>query len=309
MPIHQKAVPGGVLNTFRVAAFVRRNKIDVIHAHSRRANWVAAQVSALTGRPYVTTIHQLMPVHTFSKLFPCLGDASIAIDEAIGDQLRSEFQVPADRIRLIRNGIDVESYVPSLRPTPNVKQILFVGRLSGGRWPVFQFFLDTLKAVSKRLPPAHYKIVGRLPDERRAPLTRELSMFNSAIAPSRVDMLGHVNDLPTTIRNCDGVIAAGRSALESLAGGRALVMMGEGGLLGLCTPDNWAQALRTNFGDHLPKKDFQAAKLEASLRDLLSPHPREELIRWGRSQVERYFDSRLIAREVEKVYQWLTSRS
>ncbi len=45
MPIHKKAFPEGFRNAFRVAEFVRENAIDVIHSHSRRANWVAAQAS------------------------------------------------------------------------------------------------------------------------------------------------------------------------------------------------------------------------------------------------------------------------
>src|SRR5438105_2308460 len=58
LPISRKAFPGGFFNTWKVAGFVRRNQIDLIHSHSRRARWVAAQVSAITQVPHVATIHQ-----------------------------------------------------------------------------------------------------------------------------------------------------------------------------------------------------------------------------------------------------------
>jgi hypothetical protein len=97
--------------------------------------------------------------------------------------------------------------------------------------------------------------------------------------------------------------------LEALAGGKPAVLMGEGGLVGLCTPETWPTALRTNLGDHFEKKDFQTAKLETALRELLVQVPGDERTRWARQQVEQYFDARAIAQEVEKVYQWLISRS
>src|SRR5262245_60648493 len=90
-PIHKKIFPGGLLNVYRVRKFVRENRIQLIHSHSRRSHWVAAQVSVLTGIPHVTTIHQPPPVHVFSRLSPCLGDHTIAIDEAVEEHLKKHF--------------------------------------------------------------------------------------------------------------------------------------------------------------------------------------------------------------------------
>ncbi len=109
MPIHRKAIPGGLINTWRVASFIRDKKIQLVHSHSRRAHWVAAQAAKLSaGIPHVTTIHQPLPVHFFSKLFPCLGDQTIGIDEAVVEHLRRHFKQPAEKIHLIRNGINLD---------------------------------------------------------------------------------------------------------------------------------------------------------------------------------------------------------
>jgi glycosyltransferase involved in cell wall biosynthesis len=265
---------------------------------------VAAQAARLTGISYVTTIHQPLPLHFFSKLFPCLGDQTIAIDEVVVDHLRRHFQHPADKIHLIRNGINLAQAVPSPRQTPNMKQVLLIGRLTGGRWPAFQFFLEVLERLSRTVPPAHYKIVGQIPDVRREALIRQLSIISSHIAPSTIETLGYVKDLHTLIRNSDGAIAAGRSALECLAGGRPVILLGEGGALGLCRPEIWSAALRTNLGDHVEPRDFDPAKLEAGLRDLLNPRSDvQRMNRWGRSEVEKHFDIRTVASQVEGVYQ------
>jgi glycosyltransferase involved in cell wall biosynthesis len=304
MPISGKAIPSGIINTCRVASFIRKHKIQIVHSHSRRAHWVAAQAARLTGIAHVTTIHQPLPVHLFSKLFPCLGDQTIAIDEVVAGHLRTAFGQSADRLHLIRNGINLAESTPSVRQTPNLKQVLIIGRLSGGRWRAFQFTLENLERLAKTLPPARYRIVGRIPDEHRAALVRQLSITASRIAPSTIETLGYANDLPILIRNSDAAIAAGRSALEALAQGRPVLLLGEGGVLGPCRPEIWPLALKTNFGDHLEPKDFNAARLEAGLRELLTPHADQaEVSRWARAQLEKDFDIRNVASQVEAVYQ------
>lgn len=303
MPISLKAFPGGIFNTWRVISYIRKHRIELIHSHSRRAHWVAAQAAHRTGIPHVTTVHQPLPVHFFSKRYPCLGDQTIAIDEAIVDHLRRHFAWPKEKIHLIRNGINLSRTVPVIRQTPNVKQVLLIGRLSGGRWPAFLFFLDTLVRVARTLPPAQYKIVGQVPYEHREEYIRRLSIAGSQLAPSVIESLGYVKDLASLIRNSDAAICAGRSALECIAYGRPVVFMGEGGVLGLCSRDIWPMALRTNMGDHVDPKDFSAAKLESSLRELLSPRVnQQEQMSWARAQLEREYDLQKVAAQVDAVY-------
>jgi glycosyltransferase involved in cell wall biosynthesis len=303
MSIHSKAFPLGVVNTWRVASFIKENHIDLIHSHSRRAHWVGAQAAKLAKIPHITTIHQPLPVHFFSRRFPCLGDETIAIDEAIVDHLWRNFGRSRESIHLIRNGIDLAHAIPLARQTPNVRQILLIGRLSGGRWAAFQFFLEILERIAPTLPPACYKIVGQVPYEHRETLIRQLSMARSEITPSTIESLGYVRDLASLIRNSDAAICAGRSALECIAHGRPVIFMGEGGVLGLCKPDIWPMALRTNMGDHLVTKDFNAPRLESALHEILSPRAQQpELNLWARAQVVKEFDIRKIAPQVEAVY-------
>lgn len=303
MPIHMKAIPMGVVNTWRVAKFIQANGIQVVHSHSRRAHWVAAQAAKIAKIPHIATIHQPLPVHFFTRLFPCLGDRTIAIDEVIAEHVRQHFGAPLDRIHLIRNGIDIARLVPSQRMYPPVKEILLIGRLSGGRWRVFEAFLETLERVASRLPPAHYKIVGQVPFDKRNEVQRRLSLIRSRILPSTLENVGYVKDLELLIRNSDGAVAAGRSALECLAISRPVVLMGEGGVLGLLKPEIWQQALRTNLGDHLEPKVFDGSKIERGLRELLSLRPDQmEIPSQSRAFVEQHYNLRNVAQQVEDVY-------
>ena len=309
MPIHQKAFPGGLINTARVAWAVRRAQIDVIHSHSRRAHWIGAQVSRLTGRPHVTTLHQPQVVHSFSKTFPCLGDHAIAIDEAIAHSLAQTWKMPQERIHLIRNGIDCDEYVPAPKAPSSRKQILLIGRLSGGRWKLLQFFLEILKKSARTLPAAQYKIVGRIPEEKRELLSQQLSALRSAVAPSTVQALGYVNELGPLLRDSDGIIASGRSAMEAMASAKPVIWMGEGGILGLCGPELWDRALYSNLGDHLDPPEFMPARLEVALRQLLDPTENTASIgQWARVQAEKAFNIGRVAPAVEAVYHQAVAR-
>ncbi len=308
MPITEKAVPGGVRNTFRVLRYVKENNIQVIHSHSRRAHWVAAQVARLAGIPHVTTIHQPPPVHLFSRAFPCLGDHTIAIDEAVADHLKKYFSWGLRRMSILRNGIDLAAAKLGQPPVAEPR-ILYLGRLTGGRWRGIVFIFDVLKRVGKSLPTFCFQIGGRLPPERAHEMETLLKEVNQAIAPSFVELHDFTRDLPAFISGSTAVIAAGRSALESLASEKPVIALGETGVVGLCTEETWPEALRTNFGDHFETKyAFYPAKLELGLRQVLDPtFNAVDAGRWGRAQVERDFNVRTIAPEIEKIYQSLTA--
>ncbi len=305
LPISQKAIPGGVRNTLRVKRFIEEHKIDLVHSHSRRAHWVAAQAAALCKIPHVTTIHQPPPVHLFSKLFPCLGDQAIAIDEVVARHLETHFKFPKERIHLIRNGIDLPPATPA--SPGDVPKVLLLGRLTGGRWRAASFVFDVLKRCGKTLPRMQFLVAGRVPEEHRADLERELAVVSQAIAPSTIQAVGFIPNLASYVAGCDVVIAGGRSALESMAQEKPVIAMGEGGILGLVSPETLASCLETNFGDHLSGLRFVPAMLELSLRQALTDSARMKTLGpWGRQHVETYYNLTSVAQAVDQVYALLT---
>jgi len=49
MPIHDRSLPGRLRNIMRLTRLCRDRNIDLIHAHSRAASWIANIVARLTG--------------------------------------------------------------------------------------------------------------------------------------------------------------------------------------------------------------------------------------------------------------------
>ena len=280
----------------------------LIHSHSRRAHWVAAQAAALARIPHVATVHQPLPVHLFSRIFPCLGDHTIAIDEAIHDHLRKHFARGIRRLSLVRNGIDLSHGNALVGSLPSENRLLVLGRLTGGRWRALLFFFNVLKRTAATLQPTRFEVVGRIPPERAEDLRLQVEDVNRTIHPSSVETHDFVEDLSPLLARCRGVIAGGRSALEGMAAGRPVIALGERGVVGLCNVETWPEAMRTNFGDHFDTAadHFYPVKLEWGLRQLTGKDPRmSELGRWGRAQLEKHYNIQTIAPEIEKIYEGL----
>lgn len=92
-------------NVYKVAKFCRLNRVDVIHAHSRAACWVANLAAKLSGAAYVVTLHDMQKPHRSARLWNIYGHNMIAICEVVRDSFIDRLKVPRDHIKVIRNGL------------------------------------------------------------------------------------------------------------------------------------------------------------------------------------------------------------
>jgi L-malate glycosyltransferase len=95
----------GMLSARRIARFIEKNKIDIIHAHVAR-DYLTASVAA-RARPRVRLIltrHVVFPLKPFHRFALRNVDAAIAVSPAVRDQLARIF--PREKIHMIPNGLD-----------------------------------------------------------------------------------------------------------------------------------------------------------------------------------------------------------
>src|SRR3989338_9757929 len=94
----------------KLSRLVKEKNIDVIHTHTRVTQVMGALLSRLTGRPHVATCHGFYKLRLSRRLFPCLGQGTIAITEAVRRHLVSDFGLPENKIFLIHSGLDFAEF-------------------------------------------------------------------------------------------------------------------------------------------------------------------------------------------------------
>lgn len=105
LPIYSHNYFVRLSNVFKLVQICKKNKIDVIHAHSRAACWVANLACKIAKVAYVVTLHDVQKAHRSARLWNIYGQNMIAVSEVIKDDFISKFGVPEHHIKVIRNGL------------------------------------------------------------------------------------------------------------------------------------------------------------------------------------------------------------
>ncbi len=101
-------------NALWLAAFIKREHVDVLHARSRAPAWSAVLAARLTGTPFVTTFHAAYKGRSFLKKWynsvMAKSDRVIAISDFIATHIKQQYGIPSSRIAVIPRGIDMRVY-------------------------------------------------------------------------------------------------------------------------------------------------------------------------------------------------------
>lgn len=160
----------GMFSAKKIARFIEKNKIDVLHAHVARDYLATSIACRIAGRAkLVLTRHVVFPLKPFHKFALRNVDMAIAVSSGVTAQLDKIF--PAAKITLIPNGIDLTSQTPQekllqasefrvLHSIPaNTPLVVTVGELrvlKGQR-----DFVLAANEVLKRHPEARFIIAGK----------------------------------------------------------------------------------------------------------------------------------------------------
>ncbi|MBI3615368.1 MAG: glycosyltransferase family 4 protein [Candidatus Omnitrophica bacterium] len=162
----------------------RSEPVDLIHAHTRVGQVVAARISRRLNIPYVTTWHGIYKRRLSRKLWPCTGRMTIAISGPVRQHLQEYFQIPEERIRCIYNGIDTAHYASAPDPSaveryreshqiPAGRPVIGgIGRLAAGRVKGFDSLLVSAHLLKKTFPDIQVLIVG---DGPRRPFLEDVA--------------------------------------------------------------------------------------------------------------------------------------
>ncbi len=160
------------------ASIARGERFDVIYAHDWLSFGAGIEAKRATGKPLIVHVHAtefdrcggpwgINPdVYKIEKEGMEAADCVIAVSELTKNIIMKEYGIPADKVRVVYNGID-ESTTPSsggslprlraLRES-GYKLVLFIGRITLQKGP--DYFLRAAKLVIERNPQVLFILAG-----------------------------------------------------------------------------------------------------------------------------------------------------
>lgn len=221
--------PRGLL---RLAAYLRRTQADAVHVHLYRAQLFGRLAARLAGiRTILATEHSALSAEierrpatrgivAAYRLAERLGQGTIAVSQQTRDVLEQVWGVPARRIVVVPNGVDVDWLTPrpQLRGEARARLgaseqdlvMVSVGRLSDGKGCHLMLQAALRASVANRR--AHLVLVGE------GPLRAELVEHASAIGlADRLHITGQVDDVRPHLCAADVYVSASRGETFGLA--------------------------------------------------------------------------------------------
>ncbi len=318
LPLASKAPIAMGRNAAALAALIRREKVEVVHARSRAPAWSAFFAARRTGAAFVTTYHAAYNEgFPFKRLYNSImarGERVIAISHFVAVLIMQRHHIPRERIRIIPRGVDTEVFDPgAVSPvrtaalaagwglpapeTPGGAPVLMLpGRLT--RWKGQEVLISALARM--RHKEALAVLVGDA--QGRARYVADLQALAQARGVAdRVRLVGHTDDVPAALLLADVVVCPstepegfGRTVIEGQAMARPVVVSSHGGAAETVTEGE--------TGWRVPPGD--ATALAAALDAVLDmpPEHRAEIGQAARQSVLAHYTTAEMQRATLAVY-------
>lgn len=189
-------------------SWLRREKIDLIHAHTRITQVMSAWVHTLTGKHYITTAHGFYKRRLGRRLLPAWGERAVAISDPVAEDLRENLRVAPEKIRVVYNGVDLKGLVLRFSQCDeekvrreygipvDAKVIGITARLVPDKG--HEFLIRALRVLEAEFPDLYILIVG---DGRHRSYLEDL--IHNLKLHNRVVFTGNLKDVVKPLRVMD----------------------------------------------------------------------------------------------------------
>lgn len=286
-----------------LSALVRKNKIQIVHAHMARDYPLAAYAARQNSLArLIVTRHVLFPLNRLHRFTLSKAARVIAVSQAVGSQLRDGGTATPEKITVVPNGIDVtkfanvrqkfdrQAFLQSWGLPENSLLVGTVGELSPLKGQ--QEFLKAAARVSSQQPNAYFIIAGM--DHSRANNNRieiEQQVQQLGLA-HRVKLVSWLDDIAQLYCALDVFVSSSRTESFGLAiaeamasstavvateteGAREIIQAGETGVL---IPIGDVANLATALMELLKDKDRRIQMGEAAQRAVATRFGVERMI-------------------------------
>ena len=253
VPLKTKAEfsPKVLFSFFKLLPYIKKNKIDIIHANTRVTQVLGCLLGSFSAKPLVSTCHGFFKPRVFRKILPCWGRRVIAISQQVKDHLIDDFKVQADKIELINNGIDLKRFngpegfdkelIRSEIGLDDGPVVGIVGRLSDVKGHIY--LIEALSIIAREIPEVKLLIVGEGKMfgqlealSKRLKIEDKVYFINSVMDTRKVLSVMDIFAMPSLKEGLGlalmEAMASGLAVVGSDVGGiKTLIAHGENGLL------------------------------------------------------------------------------
>ena len=230
----------------RLSAFIRREKFDVVHSHDLWANLVAVPAAWLGGAPVIISSQRDLahlawytPSRTrVIRRIHRMATRVIANSSAVAEMLVNEFEIPAERVRVMRNGVDLSRFrrrsgaraAPLDRLEPDAKILLTVANMHSSVKGHYEL-IEAAQSICSLFPAAKFVLAGDGVERARIE-----EAVRAAGVEKQFIFLGQRADIPELLASADIFVLPSRAeglpnaVLEAMASGLPVVATRVGGI-------------------------------------------------------------------------------
>lgn len=312
---------------------------DVVHCHTWYSHWGGILAKLNYGIPLVVTVHSLEPLRPWKREqlgggydFTCwlertaieMADAVIAVSQETKKDVERLYRVPAERLHVIYNGIDLDEYravttknsLKRFGINPVQPYVLFVGRITRQKG-----IIHLVNAIKHLDPDFQVVLCAGAPDTQEIAAEMKTAVASAQRRREGVIWIEEMVDNKTKIELYSNAAAFvcpsiyepfGIINLEAMACGTAVVASCVGGIKEVVVHGETGYLVSVN---QMAESPFEPLDPERFSRDLAmrinelmaDPAKRQKFGQAGRRRVEEIFGWPAIAKQTVELYESLVS--
>ncbi len=295
--------PKIIVSLFKLKKEIKEHQIDIIHAHTRVTQVLGTLLAAFSKSFYISTCHGFFKKRFSRMIFSAWGRNVIAISQAVAEHLECDFGLDKDKISIIHNGIDCDSYTlieaknkESIKRKFNIPQqgplIGMLARLSTVKG--HKFFIRSIPLILEKIPKALFLIVGdgHLKNELLAQVEK-LKLTESVFFLSSQDDTREMFAIMDCFVSCSLQEGLGLSIMEAQAQAVPVVAFATGGVVSL---------IQDRSTGLLVKPEDISALAEAIISILNDQGLSQEITKRARENLKRNFSIENMVSDTLKLY-------
>lgn len=293
-----------IFSAFELAEFVRRNRIEIIHAHLARDYPLAALAAKLSDTPFVLTRHVLFPLKRVQKFILKQVSGIIAPSNAIADSLKHQNLFSPDKITTVHYGIDLERFSHAGKSPNKNFTVGTIGHLA----PIkgHDVFIRAAAMVLKKRQDICFVIVGEDKSdngENRRQLERQIAESGWQ---SKIELAGWTDDVRPFLQKFDLFVSAARAEAFGLVMVEAMLFE----IPVVATRSEGASEIIEDGASGILVPNEDAETLAKAILDLIDDeNKRKSLSQNGRNRVEKHFSLARMVSQTEEFYRGVLKNS